>query len=196
VTKPQQKSTIRLWRIAIWIGFASVFLFLYYSRAEFFGSGFRDWAATSVLMGYSLYLLVGAVRGFTLIPATHLILLGIPLFPPAPLFFLSLAGILISSTTVYYFSESLHLSEYFERKHREKILKIQAALRRNPIAIVTTWSFFPLVPTDLICYACGVMRIPFGRFFLGVFLGEGAICALYVFGGKSLMEILKSAVGI
>jgi len=147
VTKPQQKSTIRLWRIAIWIGFASVFLFLYYSRAEFFGSGFRDWAATSVLMGYSLYLLVGAVRGFTLIPATHLILLGIPLFPPAPLFFLSLAGILISSTTVYYFSESLHLSEYFERKHREKILKIQAALRRNPIAIVTTWSFFPLVPT-------------------------------------------------
>ena len=42
----------------------------------------------------------------------------------------------------------------------------------------------------LICYACGAMEIPFGRFMLGVLLGEGAICATYIFAGQALLDLL------
>ena len=45
------------------------------------------------------------------------------------------------------------------------------------------------MPTDLICYVCGVMKISFRRFMFGVLVGEGAICALYIFAGASLLEL-------
>jgi uncharacterized membrane protein YdjX (TVP38/TMEM64 family) len=47
-----------------------------------------------------------------------------------------------------------------------------------------------VAPTDLICYACGAMEIPFGRFMLGVLLGEGAICATYIFAGQALLDLM------
>jgi uncharacterized membrane protein YdjX (TVP38/TMEM64 family) len=62
-------------------------------------------------------------------------------------------------------------------------------LHSRPTTIVTAWSFLPIVPTDLICYVCGVMKIPFGRFMAGVLIGEGAICAIYIFAGHGLLEL-------
>jgi hypothetical protein len=35
------------------------------------------------------------------------------------------------------------------------------------------------------------MRISFGRFLAGVLIGEGAICAIYIFAGRSLLELAK-----
>jgi hypothetical protein len=39
------------------------------------------------------------------------------------------------------------------------------------------------------------MRIPFARFLLGVLIGEGAICAIYIFAGNQLLELSKRFVG-
>lgn len=184
------KKVVRRARLVAWAGFAGVFLLLYYTRPEFVGAGLRASMQSSVLLGYSLYLLLGAVRGFTLIPATHLVIFAIPLFPPVPLFILSVLGILISSASVYYFAESFHLAEFFEDKHPEKAQRIRGALQRNTLLIVTVWSFFPLTPSDLMCYVCGVMRVSFSTLMLGVLIGEGAICAIYIFAGRSLLQIL------
>ena len=74
-------------------------------------------------------------------------------------------------------------------------LRVRAALQRNPTTIVTAWSFLPIVPTDLICYVCGVMKISFARFMIGVLIGEGAICAIYIFAGSSLLEFGKRWLG-
>ena len=65
----------------------------------------------------ALYLGLGCVRGFTLVPATYLLLAGMLMLPPVPLFLLTLAGILVSSTAVYYFAEAMGFAELFERRH-------------------------------------------------------------------------------
>ena len=144
------------------------------------------------MIGYAVYFLFGCIRGFTLIPSTNLVLLAIPIFPPLPLFALTLAGIAISSTSIYYFSESLHLREAFERKHKARMDRLKSILQRNSMAIIVTWSFFPLVPTDLICYVCGILKIDFRKFILGVLLGEGAICGFYIFLGSYAMQLLRA----
>ena len=190
MTEPPQKNRVHRLRLLVWVGFAVVFLFLYYSRPGLLGSELRDMAQSSALLAYTLYLLLGSLRGFTLIPATSIVILAIPLFPPVPLFILSIAGILISASSVYFFAGSLHLAEYFETRHKEKTEKVRAALNKYPVSIVTLWSFFPLTHTDVICYVCGVMRVSYARFILGVFVGEGAICAFYIFAGKSVLGML------
>jgi uncharacterized membrane protein YdjX (TVP38/TMEM64 family) len=174
-------------RLLLWVAFAAAFLFLYHTRPGGWSDRFHMLAASSAVLGYGVYLLLGSIRGFTLIPATNLLLLALPVFPPWPLFTLTLAGILISSASIYAFAESLHLAEHFETKHPEKVERVRGALQKNPTLIVAAWSFLPVVPTDLICYACGAMEISFGRFMLGVLVGEGVICAAYVFAGGTLM---------
>lgn len=183
-------------RLVLWLLFVAAFVLLYWSRSGAWGSEFRDVAASSLLLGYVLYLALGCVRGFTLIPAANLVLLAIPIFPPLPLLVLTLVGILVSSASIYVFAGSLHLAEYFETKHAAAVARVRAALARNPTTIVMVWSFFPLAPTDLICYVCGAMRISFRRFMLGVLVGEGAICALYIFAGRGLWSYGRELIGL
>jgi uncharacterized membrane protein YdjX (TVP38/TMEM64 family) len=183
-------------RLVLWLLFLAAFVLLYRSRSGTWGSEFRDVAASSLLLGYALYLALGCVRGFTLIPAANLVLLAIPIFPPLPLLVLTLVGILVSSASIYAFAGSLHLAEYFETKHAAAVARVRAALARNPTTIVMVWSFFPLAPTDLICYVCGAMRISFRRFMLGVLVGEGAICALYIFAGRGLWNFGRDLLGV
>ncbi len=183
-------------RLVLWSLFVAAFVLLYWSRAGTWGSEFRDVATSSLLLGYVLYLALGCVRGFTLIPAANLVLLAIPIFPPLPLLMLTLVGILVSSASIYAFAGSLHLAEYFETKHAAAVARVRAALARNPTTIVMVWSFFPLAPTDLICYVCGAMRISFRRFMLGVLVGEGAICALYIFAGRGLWSYGRELIGL
>jgi uncharacterized membrane protein YdjX (TVP38/TMEM64 family) len=173
-----------------WILMAGLALYLYYSRPDFFGDGMRSAAGFSIFAVYALYFVLIAVRGLTLIPATGLLVLAIPFIPPIPLFVLTLLGMLISAAIIYYFSGSLGLAEYFERNHKGKIDTVRTLLQRNPTTIVIAWSFFPLAPTDLICYVCGIMRIRFSRFMLGVFIGESMLTGIYVFLGDHLMRLL------
>jgi uncharacterized membrane protein YdjX (TVP38/TMEM64 family) len=190
------RGTVSGLRIVLWLGFVAAFAFLYYWRASVWAPELRDAAEYSLLLGYAIYLALGCIRGFTLIPASNLVLLAIPIFPPLPLLALTLAGILVSSASIYAFAGSLRLAEYFESKHAGSVARVRSALQRSPTTIVMAWSFFPLAPTDLICYVCGAMRISFGRFMLGVVVGEGAICALYIFAGRGLWNYGRELLGL
>ena len=187
----ENPTALRRLRIAIWVMFAAAFAFLYWRYSGVWGTEIGGLAESSLVIAYVIYIVLGAVRGFALIPVTNLVVLAIPIFPPVPLFVLTLVGILISSASIYAFAGSLRLAEYFERKHADHTARVRAALQRSPTTIVTAWSFLPIVPTDLICYVCGVMKISFGRFITGVLVGEGAICAIYIFAGSSLLELAK-----
>ena len=173
-------------RLGLWALFVAAFALLYY---RYFDTELTQLAATSVWLAYAVYLALGAVRGLALIPATSLVVLAIPLFPPVPLLVLTLIGIAISSATIYTFAGSLHLAEYFERKHARKTRRVRMALQKNPTMIVAACSFLLVVPTDLVSYVCGAMKISFPRFMLGVLIGEGAICALYIFAGSTLLDL-------
>jgi uncharacterized membrane protein YdjX (TVP38/TMEM64 family) len=181
---------VRRLRLILWIVFAGAFVYLYVTHRGAWDDEFRRLASSSTWFGYGVYLLAGSLRGFTLIPCTNLVILAIPLFPPVPLLVCTLIGIAISSASIYAFADSLHLAEHFETKHPDRVARVRAALARHPFAIVTAWSFLPVAPTDLICYVAGVMDMPFRRFMLGVLIGEGAICAIYIFGGRALLGLL------
>jgi uncharacterized membrane protein YdjX (TVP38/TMEM64 family) len=135
-------------------------------------------------------LVLGCIRGFTFIPSANLVLLGIPFFRPVPLFLLTIIGIAVSSISIYGFAGSLHLDDLFNRKQKAQLERVKAMLSKNQMSIVIAWSFFPLAPTDLICYACGILRINFLKFVLGVLIGEGAICGIYIFLGDGVLRFL------
>ena len=195
MTEQSASPTIHGLRLTAWALFVAAFVFLYYRYSGAWGTEIGGLAQSSVLLAYAIYVGLGALRGFALIPVTNLVVIAIPIFPPLPLFALTLVGILVSSASIYAFAGSLRLGEYFERKHAEKAARVRAALGRNPTTIVTAWSFLPIVPTDLICYVCGVMKISFSRFLAGVLIGEGAICAIYIFAGHELLDLGKRWLG-
>ncbi len=115
---------------------------------------------------YGAYIVLGAVRGFTLVPSTTLVLAAVPFMRPGPLLVCTLIGIMISSTSIYYFSAALRIDERLARKHPEKIARITDLVNQYELPIIIGWSFFPLAPTDLICYVCGALRVRFWEFLL------------------------------
>lgn len=137
---------------------------------------------------YGVYIALGAVRGFTLVPSTTLVLAALPFMPPGPLLIATVIGIMISSTSIYYGSAALKLDQKIAKKHPEIIARLTDLLNRYELPIIIGWSFFPLAPTDLICYVCGVLRVRFWKFLLGVTLGEGTISAIYIYGGDQILR--------
>jgi len=174
----------------VWIAGASTALFVYFRHRDVLEDLIGGAAETSLVTGGLVYLVLGCLRGFTLIPATSLVLLGIVFFRPGPLFALTLAGILVSSASVYYFAEALHLDEVLKRKRPGQLDRVRRLLERRGLPIIIGWSFFPFVPTDLICYLAGVVRLPIAKVLLGVAIGEGGICAIYIFLGDALLTAI------
>ena len=131
-----------------------------------------------------VYVTVSLIRGFFLIPSTPFVLLGGLLFPEHKMMVLiiSMIGVMFSATTLYYFSDALGFSRFLESKSSKKILRWKEKLQKPRAAyFVTAWSFFPLVPTDLICYIGGIVKMPFRYVFLGVFIGELLLNIVYVY---------------
>jgi uncharacterized membrane protein YdjX (TVP38/TMEM64 family) len=173
-----------------WIFFILIALYARFFHQSFFQNQLEMAFHFSIYFGYALFLILGSLRGFTLIPVTYLILLGILFFQPLPLFILTLGGILISSVSIYYFSEFLHLDSFFEKKYSKQILQIKSALQKNELPIIIGWSAFPLLPTDLICYVVGTLRINLKKLMLGVLIGEGITSGVYIFFGHQLTQYL------
>lgn len=140
------------------------------------------------------YFLFSAFRGFTLLPSTPLVLAGTLLFPEQPFAVLavSMIGILISSTMIYYFSEFLGFDDYFENHKPETTQKIKHKLE-HPLGFlfVAGWAFFPFVPTDLVCYLAGTTRMRFWKFIIAVGVGELILCTFYIFFGGSLLNFVR-----
>ncbi len=133
-----------------------------------------------------VYILISLVRGFFLIPSTPFVIAGALLFPDNLFMVLviSMAGIMISATSLYYFSDILGFSEYLEKKYPNKVKKWENKLQSSKATfLVLGWSFFPLVPTDIICYVAGIIKMPFKYMFMGVFIGELILVSFYIYSG-------------
>ena len=87
-----------------------------------------------------------------------------------------------------YFSDLLKLSNTIEKIYPQHKLK-QKMESKYGLLFVFFWSFFPIVPTDAVCYAAGASKMNFLRFILAVFLGELIICSFYVFTGSSIINL-------
>ncbi|CAM1344650.1 TVP38/TMEM64 family protein [Tenacibaculum amylolyticum] len=137
----------------------------------------------------TVYIIISLVRGFFLIPSTPFVIAGALLFPDNLLLVLliSMAGIMLSATALYYFSDILGFSEYLEKKYPSKVKKWENKLQSSRATfLVLGWSFFPLVPTDIICYVAGIVKMPYKYMFLGVFLGELILTSFYIYSGTTV----------
>ena len=177
--------------LVVWLAVVvtAFYLFLFHRNAIQHQLGSA--AGTSFVVGSLVYLVLGCIRGFTLVPSTSLVLLGVAFFPPWPLFLLTLAGIVVSSACIYFFAEALGLDELVRRRHESSFGRARGFLSRYELPVIIGWSFFPLTPTDLVVYLCGVMRVSLTKCLVGVMIGEGAICGLYIFAGDQVLRWLR-----
>ena len=183
----------RLTLIAVWAAIIGAGITAYlFSPESFTGeniAAFLSRYGSSILI---IYFLMSTFRGITLLPSTPLVLAGTMLFPQHPFIVLaiSMVGILLSSTMIYYFSEFLGFDEYFEKHKPELIHKIKAKLE-HPLGsvFVAAWAFFPLVPTDLVCYVAGTSRMNFAKFITAVGVGELILCTAYIFTGGYFLRL-------
>lgn len=176
--------------LGLWAVVVVATLYFFFFQREAAQRALQGTMSTSLVLAGCVYLLLGCVRGFTLLPVTSLLVVGVAFFPPWPLLALTLMGIVLSSASVYWFSEALHLEEVFLKpKHVRVMERLKTLLQRHELPIIIGWSFFPLAPTDLIVYVCGVLRVNFWKCLLGVLIGEGAICAIYIFLGDHALRL-------
>ena len=106
---------------------------------------------------------------------------------------LSLAGwAAVILVMIYWFSDLLGFDEYFESKKPHHVEKIRTKLE-HPLGLgfVSLWAFFPLVPTDAVCYVAGSIRMHFAKFIAAVFIGELILCSVYVFAGGRIFSMFS-----
>lgn len=188
--KNQHSTTMRHIIIGIWLVMMFTCLYIYFFHRNFIQAQLTSAVSASVVLGYFIYLILCSLRGFTLIPSTYTILLGLLFFPPVPLYCITMLGIMISSTCVYFFSESLNLQHIFEKKHSKQIAQLTSFLQKYELPVIIGWSFFLILPTDLLCYICGTLKINYKKFLLGITIGEGTLVAAYIFFGSRFLQFL------
>ncbi len=140
------------------------------------------------------YLAMSAIRGLTLLPSTPLVIAGTLIFPDqlVAVFAVSMVGIVLSSSMVYFFSDHLGLADYFDKRKPELVHKMKAKLEHpQGFVFVALWAFFPFVPTDLVCYLAGTIRINFAKFIAAIFVGESVLCSFYIFFGGAVLSYLR-----
>ena len=135
---------------------------------------------------FGVYLLMCLTRALLFIPVTPFILGGAIAFADTPMLVIatSMLGILVGGFLVYRFPDLGNYDAYLESRYPAMTEKIKRHMH-GPYSfwIVAGWSFFPLVPTDLVCYAAGVSRVRFARLASGLFIGSLPMNILYVYGG-------------
>jgi len=177
--------------LALWLSLLAGALLTYAFYRDALRDLFLQLSSAPPAWAYAAYLGLGCLRGFTLIPATYLVLAGMLVLPPVPLYLLTLVGIVVSSAAVYYFADAMHLDRFFERRYAPQVGRLRALLTRRELPIVIAWSFFPIAPTDLVCYVCGALGVDIKKCLLGVAVGEGTICAIYIFLGAQAVAWLR-----
>jgi uncharacterized membrane protein YdjX (TVP38/TMEM64 family) len=182
---------LRLIFLSVWVSVVVIAIAFYVLRpAEFSAANIAAFVHSFETEIWLVYLAISAVRGFTLLPSTPLVLAGTLLFPGEPWLVLgiSMTGILISSSLIYFCSEALGFASYFETRKPLAVARIRRRLEHPAgLAFVAAWAFFPLVPTDAVCYVAGSTKVHFLKFIFAVFAGEFVLCSFYVYTANSLL---------
>lgn len=188
---PSSHHRKRIILLTVWVFSVGLALWVFFFHRTTVQEELKDAMSTSMLAAGFLYLVLSSLRGFTLIPAAPLLVLGVAFFPPVPLFILTLAGILISSAIIYWFSGSLHLEEVFSKRYVHFLDRVNGLLKKRELPVITAWCLIPVTPADLMVYVCGVLRINFAKTMLGVAIGCGINCAAVVFLGDQFFRFFN-----
>ncbi|GJM11894.1 MAG: hypothetical protein DHS20C12_02970 [Pseudohongiella sp.] len=145
-------------------------------------------------MALIIYILMSLSRSILLIPCTPFVLAGAISFPQWPLtvFAISLAGVVVGAILVYSFPSFGSYDRLLEEKYPEKIASLKSKMQhKNAFWFVVGWSFFPLVPTDAVCYVAGLAKMSLRKMLAALLIGELPLVAAYVFLGAEIGEWLR-----
>lgn len=179
---------VRYGLFVLWVTVAAGALYLYFFKREAVQAELRDALSASFWIASLSYLLIGALRAFTLVPATFPLLIAMPFFDPWVLLGLTIPCIAISSSICYWFAEALHLDEVVEKQYPKQIAQLKRLLQSYQLPIIVGWSFMLFLPTDVLCYVCGSLKINYKKFLIGVVIGEGTVYAIYIFLGDWVLR--------
>ena len=142
---------------------------------------------------FAAFVGVTLVRGLLFVPSTPVVLAGGALFPHAPVAVVgvSLVGIVTTAVLLHRFPSVGGFDTRLVTRHPERMERLRRHLEA-PYALwaVAAWAFFPAVPTDLVCYTAGLVRMPLRRLLVGLLIGEVPLVVAYVLIGKEVMEWL------
>ena len=168
----------------------SVLLF-YFTHTEYFAATYlKGFVGTNINSLMIAYIVITCIRAAFFLPSTIFIIMGSVLFPQYPFFVIivSMIGILIGSSFIFKAADFLAPEELFSKSNLNKMNIVHNKMEKYGFWIVLFWSFFPIVPTDLICYVAGTIKMTYWKFILAVFIGELILVNIYVWTGKSLFE--------
>lgn len=146
-----------------------------------------EWCSLNIWLAY---ILITILRGVFLLPSTPFVLGGVFLLPHSPAFvlFVSMMGVMLSACLVYYHSGRLNFSHKIVGKYPERVHRLSERLQsRRSTMVITFWSMFPLIPTDLICYVAGLAKMPLPYMLAGVLIGELCLNFCLVYLGVTLI---------
>lgn len=176
-----------------WLGIIAISLSLYFFQPELFSpQNIRQFFSTNLTEGLFVYFVISTLRGFTLIPSTPIVLAGVLVFPPWPLFLVNQLAVYSSSAIVYFMARHFRFDHYFHDHYPGQVEKLSLLLRKRELTVISLWGFMPVVPSDMIVYVCSVLRIKLWKTLIGVSIGEGAICSIYIFGGAAGLSALMN----
>jgi len=143
-----------------------------------------EWCSLNIWLAY---IIITILRGVFLLPSTPFVLGGAFLFPHSPAFvlFISMLGVMLSASLVYYNSGELAFSHKITERYPNRVNQLRTMLgSRRSTMVITLWSMFPLIPTDLICYVAGLAKMPVQYMLTGVLIGELCLnfCLVYLGG--------------
>lgn len=143
---------------------------------------------------WALYLGVLVLRSLWLVPSTPMVLAGALLFPGHPLLviFLSVTGVLLGATLIFFLADLLGTGAALRRRYPDKVEPAEVALRKRGFLVVLLGAFCPLVPTDLLSYLAGTVRMAYSTFAAAVVVGELPLITICVYSGRGLFEWLLS----
>lgn len=141
---------------------------------------------------YAIIIFLGLVclRPLILIPSTAFVFAGLLVFDAWTVFILSMIGVAVSGTGVYFLAEFLGFNTILERRYQKQISRYKPAIKKYGTIFIGVWSAFPLVPDDLICYLAGALEFSYWRFVLAFTIGGAIPIAVYSFGGEALFQWL------
>ena len=182
------KSVLRwLWGVMIVI---ALFFYIVYPNS-FTATSIQSFLGDNATVILVFYIVASSIRALFLLPSTIFVLLGVALYPEEPFFVLliSLIGIQIGATLMYY-SSSFLTPVALLGKGVNKIAVVERKMEKYGFWIVLFWSFFPAVPTDLICFVAGSTKYSYWKFFFAVLIGELILVSVYVYTGSELMGLI------
>jgi uncharacterized membrane protein YdjX (TVP38/TMEM64 family) len=146
-------------------------------------------------MALIVYIVLSLTRSLLMIPCTPFVLAGAISFPQWPLivFVISFTGIVLGAFLVYSFPSFGNYDEFLKEKYPAKIAALKEKMQgKYAFAIVAGWSFFPLVPTDVICYVAGIAKMSFKKMVMALLIGEIPLVTTYIFLGVEIGEWLRT----